>query len=581
MRVLLLHSDDVPWRGPWADARWDGVIDLAFAGSDTYVEWIARCGSPVRSIHEFAEDVESYAWIREALDPGRNQLVDRMGLDWWEILAVLNHHELQALYLLQRLRGEMGNDVEYYATRPSIFTELLASMLGSGIPTYYPRRSRVQSFLRSVKAARKLRPAQIIEIAFDKWDSSYLLRRHVAKARREKSHQPLVLLPSAYSNVTRLLLAYAADLPERNFLLAATRSSGLASNLPANVMATSLAAYAQPRSLSHEEAHELVGKWFWFERNTIAQSEALRHASQAGIWRSFPEQLERGIRLRNAWYELMKREPVTAVLCADDLNCYTRLPLLLARCMGLNGVYCCHGALDGGALFKRPCADRYLVKGEMEKDYLLRYSEVDGDQVEIGAPSSYIGEGRTTKEAGAGDIVFFSQPYEVLGGRTSEIYREVLPSLCGVARRRGRKLLLKLHPFESAKDRKRVLTAILPQADLALVRVVAQASLEEVLRNAWCGVGVDSSVAVECAMSGVPYFLCSWLDWSGFGYSRQLARYGAGRPLHAKKDLEVIPDLITIGAEPSPGRLWKTIHPELLDEILFNVTKATLKMHAS
>jgi hypothetical protein len=581
MRVLLLHSEDVPWRGPWANARWDCVIDLAFAGPDTYAEWTTCCGSPVRSIHELAEDVESYAWIRGALDPGRNQLVDRMGLDWWEILAVLTYHELRALYLLQRLCGEMGGKVEYYATRAGIVTELLAAMVGSTISTYYSRGSRVQSFARMVKAARKLRPSQIAEVAFDKWDSSYSLRRHLAKARRAKLNEPVVMLPSAYSNVTRILLGYAADLPERKFLLATTRRGGAANNLPPNVTATSLAAYVLAPQSSQDEVHELVEKWSWFEGNTVAQSDALRLASKAGVWRSFPEQLARGIRIRNAWHELMTREPVAGVLCADDLNWYTRIPLLLARRKGLNAVYCCHGALDGGVLFKRSCADRYLAKGEMEKDYLLRYSEVDRDRVEIGAPSSYARGSGTRPQAGTGSIVFFSQPYEVLAGRTVEIYREVLPSLCAVARRSGRKLILKLHPFESVKDRKRVLTGMLSPADLSLVQVVAQVSLEEVLRNAWCGVTVDSSVAVECAMSGVPYFLCSWLDWSGFAYSQQLARYGAGRALCAKKDLETIPELIATWNEPASDRLWKAIEPELLDEILFNRTKATLRMHAS
>ena len=89
MKVLLLHNEDVPWRGPWASIDWELIIDLGFAAPSTYKMWSERCGTPVRSIHEFAGDGQSYASIPGILDLGRDRLVDRTGLDWWEIIGVV------------------------------------------------------------------------------------------------------------------------------------------------------------------------------------------------------------------------------------------------------------------------------------------------------------------------------------------------------------------------------------------------------------------------------------------------------------------------------------------------------------
>ena len=576
MKVLLLHAEDVPWRGPWASVRWDHIIDLAYAGADIYAGWRARCGSPVRSIHEFAGDGESYASVKTLLDPGRNQLVDRMGLDWWEIIAVLSHHELQALYLLEQLRVELGSNVEYHSTRPGTFGNLLGQMIGSAVPAYEAVPARMETLARSLRSARKLRPEQITEIALDKWDGSYSFRRLLAKSRRANCEEPVVLLPSSYSNVTRILLAYARDLPQRNFLLASTRRSGSSKNLPRNVVPTSLAAYAPRPAALEREVHELVDRWSWFERQVLVQCDALRQARDAGVWRAFPEHIRRGIRLRNAWHELIKTEPVATVLCADDLNYYTRIPLMLARNMGLNAVYCCHGALDGGVLFKQPYANRYLVKGEMERDYLLRCSTIDPGLVEIGAPSSYAPRTGVRAEVRAQDIVFFSQPYEVLAGRTAEIYRELLPRLCAVARLTGHKVTVKLHPFESMKDRKRLLNSVLSEAEISLVQVIAQQPLADLLTHAWFGIGVDSSVAVECALAGVPYFLCGWLDHSGFGYGQQLARYSVGRMLHTASEIGAIPELIGNWMRPELTRLSQTVDKDVLDGMLFGQRKVSL-----
>src|SRR5438270_12929486 len=175
----------------------------------------------------------------------------------------------------------------------------------------------------------------------------------------------------------------------------------------------------------------------------------------------------------------------------------TRLPLALGNRMGLRTIHTHHGALDGGFLFKKPFARVHLVKGEMERDYLTRTGAVDPDSIVVGAPSST--PPPVPRNSDAGDLVFFSQPCEVDGGRMVEIYRELLPRLCSVAENVGRRVIVKLHPFESRKDRQRIVDSVLPQAARQFVRVLSVPATE-IMDQTWCGIGLDSTVAIECAM---------------------------------------------------------------------------------
>jgi hypothetical protein len=578
MKVLLLHPEDVPWRGEWAASRWDLIVDLGFAGSNVYPEWSKRAGTRVISLHQFAGQTESYRWVNQVLEAGRNRFLDRMGLDWWELLASWNYHELQALYLLGQLREELGSgSVEMVATREHLYVRLLRVLTDwpvrciSGTPSFSRRLvSRIST------AARNLRPTQMVEIALDKWDPSYRLRSNVTRHRRAGLKEPVVLLPSAYSNVTRVQLAYAAQLPKRRFLLATTRHSGESKDPPPNVRSVPLSGYAEDSSDTRQETAALLKAWSIL-KTELSQTERLRHGFRAGLWDHFPRHLQNGLRLRDAWQLLMSSEPVGGVLCGDDLNYYTRLPLILAKQMGRIAVYCYHGALDGGLLFKKSYADFHLVKGEMEKEYVLRVSNVEAERIEIGAPAEAShnvvetgGEG-----ARAGNLVFFSQPFEVSGGRTGEIYGEILPRLAELAQRTNRKIIIKLHPFESLRGRERLLRSVLRGEQLARVEI-SRVPASEIMTRAWCGVGVDSSVAVECTLRGVPYFLCGWLDFNGFGYMTQFARFGAGVMLDTPDQILSIPRRLMIPQKKGFAqdaaknrRLWQPADDTRLDEIMF------------
>ena len=573
MRVLLLHPEDEPQGGEWSSSRWDLIVDLGFAGASVYAEWSRQTGAKVITLHQF-EDQESYRWVKRGLAAGHGRLLDRMGLDWWEILAPCAYQEQQAIYLVDQLCRELGaGPVELVATRAHAHARLLS--LVTGWPVRYvvtSPSSRSNLISRVAAAAQDLRPSQMLEIAFDKWDPGYSFRSRVTKHRRLHLREPVVLLPSAYSNVTRTQLAYAAQLRDRRFLLATTRLSGESKHLPANVNAVSLSAYAENSAETKAETTGIIAAWSRLKME-LGEVDDLRRGFQSGVWDYFVPQLETGLRLRDAWRTLMSSEPVTGVLCGDDLNHYTRLPLILAKSMGCRAIYCSHGALDGGLFFKKSYADVHLVKSEMERDYVLQVSDIEPDRVKIAAPAEEEPDVGRSRGRQPGEIVLFSQPYEVSDGRTREIYREILAPLTKVARQLKRRIIVKLHPFESVRGRSRLLRSVLSPGELACVEVSA-APVSEILPHTFLGIGLDSSVAVECAQRGIPYFMCGWLDFNGFGYMQQFARFGAGSVLEGPQDVMTLPRRVD-GFKPDPAkiqRLWQAADDAVLDRILFGTS---------
>jgi len=571
MRILLLHPEDSIASGAWIQERWDLIVDLGFASRGTYADWSRASGTKVVSIHEYAAQIEGYRWVNRVFEQGRRRLFDRTGLDWWDILAMEKYQDLHTLYLLHQLKSEIDSgSVELAASRPHVSGRLAEQIIGGPLRTFGraetgPRHRARRAF----RSARNLRPAQILEIALDKWDSDYRLRSYWERNCRARIEQPCVLLPSAYSNVTRTVLAYARELPSRRFLLVTTRNNANPASIPSNVSLTSLAAYVQPARVTLQEGSELKEQWQSLFQKMQTESVEFRAAANAGIWDYFPAHLEHGLRLREAWTCVLQSAPLTGVLCGDDLNHHTRLPLMLARKKTLNSVYCSHGALDVGFLFKTPYADFFLVKGAMEQDYLRKAAPVVGEQIIVGAPGS---DHPPVDQRNTGDaLIFFSQPYEVIGGRGEAIYREIIPRLNSVACANGRKLIVKLHPFESRRMREKFVNLALPERRHGAVEIVEGIAAETLMSRAWCGVTVDSSVAVECALRKIPFFLCGWLDFTGVGYLQQFARFGVAHVLQAPEEIEQIPNLVAgyRFASAMSELLWRAADRASLDQILF------------
>jgi hypothetical protein len=66
----------------------------------------------------------------------------------------------------------------------------------------------------------------------------------------------------------------------------------------------------------------------------------------------------------------------------------------------------------------------------------------------------------------------------------------------------------------------------------------------ELLDNTWFGITILSTVAVECALHGIPCFLCKWLESSPYGYLDQVTRFGGGIRLDQPDQIKDIPSML-------------------------------------
>ena len=572
MRVLLVHPEDSPTAGEWSGSRWDLVVDLGWAGTSQYAVWSEKLGCPVRGLYSFSEWHGGVRRIREICHAGSDWLVDVEGIDWWELFAPTCFQGIYEFLLLSKIAGEIQSAADVRATRPHGLADTLGRLLGVIVVPFIKRARPVSAWVRRyTKALRTLTGEQVAGIALDKWDMDYRFRRLLRGRRRSSSSEQRVLLPSAYRNVSRVLCAYASLLPDRRFLLVTTRDDGAIRDLPRHVDSVPLAAYAPvPRNKATErEITAMAGQWYALQRR-LQQSKDPVISYAVGLFPDFARTLRVGMRIRDAWLEVLDRERISSVLGGDENNPYTRLPVLLARSRGVRTVNCSHGALDVNLLLRGICSDTYLAKGEMEKDYMVEQCGVPEERIVLGAPPVEYSIDRGKSRATGDRIVFFSEPYELYSGRTETLYRELLPGLCAIARQYERKVVLKLHPFESVSARSRLVDRILTGDDRQLVEISIAAISEQLLRRIWFALTVESSVAVECALAGIPCFLCGWFDLGTQCYGRHYEKFGAARVLNSPSAIPNIPEMLDLqypGAD-FRNRFYHPITQTELDGIL-------------
>ena len=579
MRVLLVHPKDSVDAGRWAQLRWDLIVDLGWAGSSQNAAWSARFGCPVRGLLDFANWHDDIRRLAHFCGIGNERMLDSEGIDWWAVLAPNSYRELHEFILMEKVAALVHSPAEIWVTRPHPMAEALSKLLGVKVEAFAGQSgSSAADRLRLwSKKFSHLTSAQIVQIAFDKWDGDYGVRRYFSSARRSPVSGRKVLLPSAYRNVSRVLTRYAGLLPERNFLLVTTRANGEMRDLPANVGMMPLAGYApRPKSKSTElEIVSLTQQWFVLKKCIYEAHPYLPRTR--GLFEDFDQLLRNCLRMRDAWQGVLEREEVEAVMCADENNPYTRTPAMLARRRGVPTVYCSHGALDGTILFRGICSQTYLAKGEMEADYFVRDCAVPAERIFVSAaPGTYM----AARSKGDGThIVFFSEPYELHGGRTENLYSEVLPRLCGLAREHGKKVMVKLHPFESLTGRSALVGRILTEEDRKLVEVSAEPFSEQLLRKIWFSLTVESSVAVECALAGIPSFLCGWFDLDLYSYGKQYEKFGAARILKEPAEVSRVPELLGEGRLDATARerLYRPITREELEAVLEGKAVASAK----
>lgn len=565
MRVLLLHSEDSALSGPWVGQKWDAIFDLARSGWAACERWSVAFGCPVKPVDGLREGYSDLRRVRDVMRAGIGRLVDGEGLDWWELTSMLIHQRLENLVLLWTLADELPRDAEFWITRNGFEAEALRFRVGSRLGVIStPRSNAATAIGRYLSRLWQLPLTQVAQTAGDKYDAGYRIRRHFHRAPRT-ADEPAVLVPSSYVNMSRTGVSCAQLLPGKAFLLVATRRSGWLPKTPGNVRQEWLASYAQNAQAG--EISQLRHQWASLKKE-LCEVPELAALEQAGILDGFPRYFADGVAIRNAWLRLLTIESVSAVLCCDDSNPHTHIPLLLAKKRGLPTVACHHGALDGRYLFKRAHADVILAKGTMEQDYLVHTCGLDPSMVQIGAFSApgFQGEKHGTRDW----IVFFSEPYEMTGGRTDEIYRDLLPGMVHLGKQAGKKVVVKLHPSENVRNRQRMARAVLSQEEFAAVEWLTGGFGAKLLQNTWFGLTVQSSVAMECMVHGVPCFVCDWLDLWPYGYLGQFRKFGVGIALRSPQEIARIPQILETYSPDRKlvERCWVPICPDRLEAIL-------------
>jgi hypothetical protein len=537
MRVLLLQPEDFLHSGPWSAQAWDLIVNLGRSPLS-----LEQTYDSARVLHAntYNQGLSDARIVREILHTGRGRLIDSEGIDWWELTSIAVVQQAFAVLQLQRLAGEIPSAAELWSTRPDWTTGVLADLLHTSVRTFRSGRwTRTTSATRHyLQVLHHFSPSQIKQIFFDKYDAGYRWRSRFS-GKPSPCSERVLLVPSAYANVSRMAASYAGSLPNLHFLFVATRQSAHEFLPPENVELRDLAAYAQLLP-EHSELALLMGAWTKLESDLHA-SEPLRLLSAAGILDQIPAFLQSGLCVRNAWRQVLESEPVCSVFCGDDSNFFTRLPVLLAAKRNIPTVDFHHGALDGLYLFKDLPSDLYLAKSEMERDYLVRLCELPSDKVVIGPPLVRPKISSGSKNLDRGSIVLFSEPYENSGMRGEDVYREMLRPLWLLARHHDRELVIKLHPFESRVQRRRMAKRVLPPEAMRHVKWIQGPLTSGLLERTWFGITIESTTAIECAQNGVCCFLCRWLTLAPYGYAEQYARFAMGESLESPQQISEIP----------------------------------------
>jgi hypothetical protein len=574
MNVLLLHPEDnLP--SEKSVRAWNLIVDFGRAPASTYARWSTQTACPVISIYRFAKEIEDLRLCGELLKPGMGCMLDGYGIDWWDVLSLGIVAELQQLILLNRLAKYIDASCELYATRPFWLATVLQNQLGCKLKALGSGFDSIRrQFWHYADAFSNLDTAQLLQVIQDKFDRSHAIRRRLSR-QRSKLNTPVILLPSAYVNVSRMAVRYADLLPEQNFLLVLARQSAKLQSLPFNVSATSLDSYFG--SSNHEEAH-LFDEWHVLRQQLIHSESIFKAADQAGILKRVGSSLQWGLSIRDAWTNVFDTQPIAGCLCADDANPYTRIPLLLAKNRGIPAVACHHGALDCWMTFKTLVADFYLAKSEMEHDYLIHTCEVPREKVVSSGPDGTRAAASETnpERSERSCVCFFTEPYEAGGWRSEEVYIDLLPRLCSLAQSCGLKLVFKLHPFESIRGHRKKLQRILGR-QAREIEVIAGPPTSDLWRKTKFALSVESSTAVECAARGIPVFLCTWLRDSYSGYVQQYAKFGVGCALESPEQIAHIPELLRT-RNWSTATFEEAIHPETFEDLFSPITACELRM---
>jgi hypothetical protein len=552
MRIYFLDQRESrpPLNEKW---RWDLVVDLGRSSDLTYESHSREFGCPVISLYQFAEEVSDLYLSRQLIEAGVGKLMDSEGLDWWSLLSPDLVPGLLQLIMVHRLAAHLSTECEMFSRQPDYRIAALHRLLGGKlVNTDRPLARTSRRVRRFSSIASSLKFSQLFQIAQDKFDTNHTFRRKL-HAREKRETKSWILLPSAYSNVSRAAIRYAQLLPDEQFLLMCTRNEAKIRDLPGNLTMESLDGYFVSSNTS--EVSNTLERWAGLKNDLMAHAPELFSAGAFGVLDRMPSLIRWGISIRDAWQQLFLYHEVRACVCADHSNPYTKIPLLLTKRAGLPALASHHGALDAFMAVTSHDADFYLAKTDMERDYMSAVCRIDSTKVFSLEPHAVAKTPEGSDKNAKPWLVFFSEPYEAWSLRKDEVYRHLLPQLVSLARDCGLKLVFKLHPFETAKGHRKLLSRFLPADTASQIEVISGPPTSQLWENCRFAITAQSSVAVEATSRGIPIFLCGWLRDLSSGYVQQYEKFGMGKILWTSAQIEEIPRLLMEGDSPSKNTI--------------------------
>src|SRR5438105_11424497 len=132
MRILLLHAEDE--FSCFSDESWDLVLDLARAPVSSYAEWGRAGKCAIRSLFDLSDGTKDLYNIRSLLEAGLGQVVDRFGIDWWDVVSIMLAEKLQELSLLKRfVVATLPESAEIHTSRPHRLSQALELLTGKPV----------------------------------------------------------------------------------------------------------------------------------------------------------------------------------------------------------------------------------------------------------------------------------------------------------------------------------------------------------------------------------------------------------------------------------------------------------------
>ena len=70
MKILFIHPEDDPEKGPWAILAWDHIVDLGLGGVNAYARWSNKFRCPLTTLASLRNGFDDFRQVRHILGLG-------------------------------------------------------------------------------------------------------------------------------------------------------------------------------------------------------------------------------------------------------------------------------------------------------------------------------------------------------------------------------------------------------------------------------------------------------------------------------------------------------------------------------